>query len=99
MYAAKKREGLFDVPQELAEVGEKLKLALKLGRGDPETLGHKAAWSHAEEATSRLMRLITLDTRLAPTVEAAVIRIRLAKREPSVSKSEARKTGLSGGRR
>jgi hypothetical protein len=43
------------------------------------------------------MKLITLEGRLAPVAEAAVVRIR--RLEPTVSKSEARKTGLSGGRR
>src|SRR3954454_3120473 len=47
----------------------KLRAAIKLGRGETETIGHKAAWSHAEDATSRLMKLITIETRLA-TVEA-----------------------------
>ena len=99
MYAARKREGMLDPLPELEEIGKKLALALKLGRGETETIGHKAAWSHAEDATSRLMKLITIETRLAPTVEAAVIRIREARTEPTVSKSEQRKTGIGNGSR
>ena len=68
---------------ELTAVGEKLKLALKLGRSSPDSLGHKAAWTHAEEATARLMKLISLAIPLAPTVEAAVIRIRRVELEPN----------------
>jgi hypothetical protein len=96
MYAARKREGMLDALPELAEIGKKLALARKLGRTDRESVGHKAAWAHAEDATSRLMRLISIETRLAPTLEAAVIRIREAKTEPPVSKSE-RKTGVGNG--
>ncbi len=97
MYAARKREGMLHDLPELEEIGKKLSLALKLGRGDPDTIGHRAAISHAEDATARLMRLVTVESRLAPVAEAAAVRVR--RLEPSVSKSEARKTGLSGGRR
>jgi len=77
MYAAKSRElAPNPVLAELAAIGEKLKHALELGRSSPGSLGHKAAWAHAEEATSRLMQLISVDLPLAPTVEAAVIRVR-----------------------
>ncbi len=77
MYAARARELAPEpVLAELAAIGEKLKLALQLGRSSPDSLGHKAAWSHAEDATQRLMKLIHVGLPLAPTVEAAVIRIR-----------------------
>jgi hypothetical protein len=84
MYAAKARE-LAPVPvlNELAAIGEKLKLALKLGKSSPDSIGHKAAWNHAEEATARLMKLISIDLPLAPTVEAAVIRIRRVELGPN----------------
>jgi hypothetical protein len=76
MYAARKREGELAALGELAEIGKKLALALKLGQGDPDTMGHRAAWGHAEEATSRLMKLITASTLAAPIVEAAATRLR-----------------------
>jgi hypothetical protein len=84
MYAAKVRE-LAPVPvlEELRAIGEKLKHALKLGRSSPESIGHKAAWAHAEDATARLMKLIHVETPLAPTVEAAVVRIRRIELGPS----------------
>jgi hypothetical protein len=77
MYAARKREGKLDQLKELAEVGAKLKMALDLaGRTQPDTVGHRAAWGHADEACSRLMRLITIETPLAPVAEAAAVRVR-----------------------
>lgn len=91
MYAARKRQGVSQ-PEllELAEIGRKLKLALDLARRtQPDTVGCRAARSHAEEAASRLMKLITLDMRLAPTVEAAVVRMR--RREPLPNTREERR--------
>ncbi len=75
MYAARKHAGQLGALPELEEIGRKLALALKLGRGNPDTLGHRAAWTHADDAASRLMRLLTLEARVAPTVEAAARRI------------------------
>ena len=85
LYAAKKREGApRPVLAELAAIGEKLKQALTLAhKTEPETVGHRAAWAHAEEATKRLMKLVTLSLSLAPTVEAAVIRVRRITPGPS----------------
>ena len=84
MYAAKVRELAPEpVLDELQAIGEKLKHALKLGRTSPESIGHKAAWAHAEDATARLMKLIHIEIPLAPTVEAAVVRIRRIERGPS----------------
>jgi hypothetical protein len=91
LYAAKKREGApRPVLDELAAIGEKLKQALALAQKTlPDTLGHRAAWTHAEEATARLMKLVTLALPLAPTVEAAVIRVR--RLSPGVSARDERK--------
>jgi len=84
MYAAKARElAPQPVLDELRAIGEKLKHALKLGRSAPDSIGHKAAWAHAEDASARLMKLIHLELRLAPTVEAAVIRIRRVELGPN----------------
>lgn len=76
VYVARKREGALDALPELEEIGNKVALAVKLGRGDPDTLGHRAAWTHAQDAASRLMRLLTGEARLASTVDAAVARVR-----------------------
>jgi hypothetical protein len=63
-----------------------------MGRLNPDTIGHRAAIQHAEDACARLTRMITFETPLAPAVEAAVVRVR--RREPTLSKSDARKTGF-----
>lgn len=78
MYAARKREGVpLPVLAELADIGKKLKLALDLARRtEPDTVGHRAAWTHAETATSALMAMISVSTPAAPIVEAAAVRIR-----------------------
>jgi len=85
MYAARKREGAMGPAlEELAEVGKKLKLALDLARKtQPDTVGHRAAWSHAQAATSALMSMISESTRAAPIVEAAAFRIRRIGSVPS----------------
>jgi hypothetical protein len=91
MYAAAKREGA-GTPRllELSEVGKRLKLALDLARRTPpESVGHRAAWSHAEAATGALMKMVSATTPAAPIVEAAVIRLR--RLEPMESEREARK--------
>lgn len=82
------------VLEELAAIGAKLKLALEMAHLPPDTLGGKAAVKHAEDACDRLTRLISFETTLAPTLEAACIRVR--KQPPLDSKSEERKRG--GGR-
>lgn len=78
LYAAKKRE--FAAQRELAElsaIGQQLGRALSLAkRSKPDTLGHRAAWLQAEQACSRLMRLLSLEIPAAAVVEAAVVRIR-----------------------
>jgi hypothetical protein len=62
---------------ELEVIGKLFRAALDLARKtQPDTLGHRAAWARAEEATDRLMRLITIETRVWPIVEAAVVRVR-----------------------
>jgi hypothetical protein len=92
MYAAKKSEGAPAwVLEELRAIGEKLKLALELGRTAPDTLGHRAGITHAEDACARLTRLITHETLLAPTLEAAAVRVRRMQIGPSAS--EQQRTG------
>jgi hypothetical protein len=92
MYAARKREGVMGPAlEELAEVGKKLKVALDLARRtDPDTVGHRAAWTHAENATSALMKMITVSTPAAPIVEAAAVRIRRLGRQPPSERDEKR---------
>lgn len=78
MYAARKRDGAPE-PElaELVAIGKKLKHAMDLARrSEPNTLGHRAAWVQAEEATSSLARLVGMSTPAAVLVEAAAIRVR-----------------------
>jgi hypothetical protein len=92
LYAAKKSEGAPAwVLEELKAIGEKLKLSLELGRKPPDSLGHRAAISHAEDACGRLTRLITHETPLAPTLEAATVRVRRIPALPSVAEDMKRR--------
>jgi hypothetical protein len=78
-FRAAKADHGFGKPRldELEAIGKKLREALALARKTaPDTVGHRAAWAKAEEATARLMKLVTIETRAAPIVEAAVIRFR-----------------------
>lgn len=60
--------------KELEEVGKKLRFALELAGSPPDSLGRRAAWSHAEEATERLGRVV-MGLRVEALVEAAVKRV------------------------
>jgi hypothetical protein len=87
MYGAAKRAGAPE-PElvELKAIGEKLKLSLKLGgRTSPDSVGHRAAWVHAEEATERLVQRISASTPAAPIVEAAAFRVRQLRLDPTPS--------------
>ena len=69
---------------ELTEIGRKLRLAFDLARKcPPDTVGHRAAWGHAEAATERLMKLMTTTALLFPVVEASVVRFRRTPPKPS----------------
>ena len=78
LFAARKREYAPRAElDELAAIGAKLNLALDLARKSaPDTVGHRAAWDHAEVATERLTRVISVSMAAAPLVEAAVFRVR-----------------------
>jgi hypothetical protein len=95
MYAAKKRDGAPEPElEELVAIGKKLKHALDLARrSGPNTLGHRAAWANAEEATSRLVRIVGVTTSAALLVEAAAIRVRQIRprTRPSDEKREAQR--------
>ncbi len=90
MYAAERR-GRSDAQRlrRIQAVAERLQLAQELAlEHDPETLGHAAAWRHAERATQDVGELIDLTTPLEPTLEAA------ARRVTDLGRSEARSLGL-----
>lgn len=61
--------------EELAHIGRELGKALELARKtEPGTLGHRAAWSRAEEATRLLGHLVGKLEPLHPVLDAAVQR-------------------------
>ncbi len=61
--------------EELAHIGRELKSALDMAKKtEPGTLGHRAAWSRAEEATRRLGHLVGKLEPLHPVLESAVKR-------------------------
>jgi hypothetical protein len=92
LYAAQKREFASQVSlDELAAIGKALANALRLAKkSSPDTLGHRAAWVQAEDACSRLVRLIAREPPVAAVVEAAVIRVRRIGPRPR-SEREARR--------
>ncbi|MEZ4376515.1 MAG: hypothetical protein R3B07_37265 [Polyangiaceae bacterium] len=90
MYVAE-RVGRHDVTRlkRIQAVAERLQLAQELAlEHEPETLGHAAAWRHAERATQELGELVDLTTPLEPTLEAA------SRRVTDVVRSDARGQGL-----
>jgi hypothetical protein len=98
MYGARKRQGVSEPElRELEEIGRKFKLALKLAQStSPDTIGYRAARAHAEEAVSRLMALITVEMRLAPAVEAAVVRMRRRELPTGPGEERRRATKMRG---
>ncbi|MFZ5893037.1 MAG: hypothetical protein ACOY0T_18400 [Myxococcota bacterium] len=76
LYAAWKKERVGPIElEELAGIGKDLSDALRLARKtEPGTLGHRAAWSRAEEATRRLGHLVGKLEPLHLTLEAATAR-------------------------
>jgi len=91
LFAAWKRDAGVSKPDltELAAIGKQLNDSLALAcRTEPDTVGHRAAWDKAEDACARLCRLISVSMPIAPTIEAAAVRIRRIGAVPS--KREAR---------
>jgi len=62
--------------QQLADVGGMLREALELSRGEPDTLGHRAAWSWAEKATRALGEFVGETMPIAPAIRAAVAKLK-----------------------
>jgi hypothetical protein len=62
--------------EELRGIGQALAAAYKMAKGtEPNTIGHRAAWSRAEAATARLGHLVGALEPLRPTVTAAAKRV------------------------
>jgi hypothetical protein len=58
--------------ERLKTIGHQLRLALQLARDSgPGTMGRRAAWSHAEQATAALGDLVADGATVEPLVRAA----------------------------
>jgi hypothetical protein len=60
----------------LEEIGHMLRQALELSRVEPDTIGHRAAWSWAEKGAAALGSFVGESMPLAPVVRAAVSKLR-----------------------
>lgn len=60
----------------LAEIGTHFRRALDLSKGEPDTMGHRAAWSWAERATVALADFVGETMTVAPAVRAAAAKLR-----------------------
>lgn len=61
----------------LEEIGHMLRQALELSRVEPNTLGHRAAWSWADKGTTALGDFVaTTDAKLGPVVRAAADKLK-----------------------
>jgi len=77
---------------ELASIGRDLRSALKLAKSTkPDTVGHRAAWSRAEDATRRLGHVVSALEPLKPTVEAASRRVCGERGQGLLDEREAKK--------
>lgn len=61
---------------ELVEIGKLYRLALQLAKAGPGTLGGKAAWKWADDATERLGKLVDDSTPLRPGLQATAGKLR-----------------------
>lgn len=92
MYAAWCEAGAGPIElDELLEVGKQLRTALDLAsKTKPGTLGHRAAWRHAEAATERLGKLVDHRSSTQELVEAASRRALAGKPAPKPTDPTAR---------
>ncbi len=59
----------------LEEIGRELRLALDLGKSGPGTLGSRAAWKRAEQATLALGTWVGEATPVGPALRATAAKI------------------------
>jgi hypothetical protein len=78
LYAAEKRAGAAAARLErIAEAGAAFKLALGLARRTaPDTMGHRAAWGHAERGLELLTSTLDAIAPIGPVLDAAGARVR-----------------------
>jgi hypothetical protein len=60
----------------LEEIGKQLRLALNLSKGEPDTMGHRAAWGWAEKATAALGEVVGAHLPVADVLRASVGKLR-----------------------
>jgi hypothetical protein len=69
--------------KQIANAAGKLRIAIEMAKKyDPGTLGHSAAWRHAEAAVLMIGELVSVMTALEPVVRAAGERVRGPRRRP-----------------
>lgn len=61
--------------ERLTEIGQQLRRALELSRGQPDTMGHRAAWSWAEQATRALGEFVGDEMKLGEVLRASVVKL------------------------
>jgi len=85
--------------EELACIGKDLVKALELAKATRlNTVGHRAAWSRAEDATRRLGLLVSSVEPLQPAVQAATERVMGASEPAKVSSAKERDAKSQHGR-
>jgi hypothetical protein len=63
--------------EQLEDIGKKLRLALELSaQTEPDTMGHRAAWSWAEQASQALGEFVGESMLMAPAIRAAAARLK-----------------------
>jgi hypothetical protein len=64
--------------QQLVDVGGLLRRALDLSKGQPDTIGHRAAWMWAEQATAALGAFVGEQLPLAEVLRATMVKLQTA---------------------
>ena len=59
----------------LEEIGKQFRRALELSKGEPDTMGHRAAWNWAEQATRALGEFVGDDLPLGTVLRASAVKL------------------------
>jgi hypothetical protein len=79
----------------LEEIGKLFRRALELSRGEPDTMGHRAAWRWAEQATQALGEFVGEDLRLGAVLRASAVKLAAGAAGASVPVSTRAKRPLT----
>ena len=97
MYVVATRQGSTVTAGRLQRAGERLRLAIELAaENPPKTMGHRAAWTHADDAIMLLAAVIDVTTPAEPVLEAAADRVL---RVPAEFRGRARRRPPKAGER